>query len=84
MWSLGFLGLQQLYVRNAEIFYQRFLFTPLAPVYFFVIPAATVYFYWTRQSQIYREMYEKYVGKLSDEELLELDSKGNSNKQIVY
>ncbi len=53
-------------------------------MFFFVIPAATIYFYCTKQSQIYREMYEKYVGKLSDEELLELDSKGNSNKQIVY
>jgi hypothetical protein len=53
-------------------------------VYFFVIPVATIYLYSTKQSQIYREMYEKYVGTLSDEELLELDSKGNSNNQIVY
>ena len=33
---------------------------------------------------MYRGAYDKYVGKMSDEELLELDAKYSPNKAIVY
>ena len=84
LWGLGFIGLQQLYVTNPETFFQRFLFTPLSPLYFVAIPATLCYFNFKYQRNVYKEMYDKYVGGLTDIELLELDGKYHANKKIVY
>ena len=84
LWIGGFLGLQQLYTRNPENFYKKFLFTPWAPLYLAVIPLGVLCLFWKTDSDVYQRMYDKYVGKMSDEELLMLDCKFNPNRKIIY
>ena len=67
VWALVFYGLQQVYTNNPEKFYQKFLFTPFAPVFLFACPVCIVYGYFKIQNGIYASMYTKYVGKLTDE-----------------
>ena len=84
VWGCGLIGLQYLYSTNPETFFRRFLFTPLSPIYFAALPLCVTFLYLRSQSRIYKEMYDKYVGKLTDVELLELDGRFHKNKQIVY
>ncbi|TNV75640.1 hypothetical protein FGO68_gene8410 [Halteria grandinella] len=83
-WGVGFMGLNQMYSTNPERFYKKFLLTPLSFIYFAVLPLGGLYLYQKRQSQTYAAMYTKYVGKLTDEELLELDAKFQPNRKVVY
>lgn len=69
---------------NPETFFRRFLFTPFSALYFLIVPLSVSYYYFRTQSEIYKEMYDKYVGKLNDFELLELDGRYHANKKIVY
>ena len=84
IWGLGFLGLQQMYTSNPEVFYRRFLFTPAAPLFFEGFPVALGLSYFHFSKRAYTDLYNKYVGHYTDEELLALDAKFNPKKQIVY
>ncbi len=67
IWGLGFLGLQQMYSSNPEVFFRKFLFTPAAPVYFVVFPSLLAYAYYRTSSKAYEDLYTKYVGDYTDE-----------------
>ena len=83
-WGLAFLGLQQMYTSNPEGFYRRFLFTPASPIFFVGLPVALALSYYHFSHRAYTDLYNKYVGHYTDEELLALDAKFNPKKQIVY
>lgn len=68
---------------NPQWFYQKFLITPWSAV-FVVTPLALGFIFYKTQKSLYMELYEKYVGKLSDREMLELDGRLNPNKLIIY
>lgn len=53
-------------------------------MYFAVLPLGGLYLYQRKQSKTYRQMYDKYVGRLTDEELLDLDAKFQPNRKVVY
>jgi hypothetical protein len=79
VWGLGALGLSILFSSNPEKFYKRFLFTPFSGL-FALTPVVALIFYQRSQSRTYKELYDKYVGNLSDEELLNQDAKYNPNR----
>lgn len=66
VWGTVAFFLQMEFKRNPERFYQKFLLTPWSVIYG-AIPIGIAIYYQKKQSKVYRDLYEKYVGKLSDE-----------------
>ena len=73
-----------MYSTNPEAFFRRFLFTPVAPVYFFVLPSLLAYGYYRTSNKAYEDLYNKYVGNYTDEQLLELEGRFSPKKKIMY
>eukprot|EP00347_Sterkiella_histriomuscorum_P020627 403337082 len=68
---------------NPEIFYKKFLFTPLSGC-FAIVPFVLGYLYHQRQKKVYRGLYDKYVGNLTDIELLQFELKFNPRRKVIY
>ena len=81
-WLAAAIFLQQAYTQKAEWVYKRFLATPAFPL-FVIAPFAAVFYYSHCQSKVYRRIYEKKAGHLSDRELLELEMRLNPGKAVV-
>ena len=81
-WLAAAIYLQNAFMNKTEWVFKMFLATPAFPV-FVIAPIVVVAFYSHCQSKVYRQIYEKRAGHLTDRELLELEMRLNPGKALV-